>query len=261
FGETELSYAALNARANRLARRLRDRSVGTDIVVGLALDRGVEMLVALLAVLKAGGAYLPLDPDYPPERLAHMLRDSGAGLVLTQERLRDQFATVLAETGADAWLLDAQDGEGGDAGNLDVAVHGESLAYVIYTSGSTGLPKGVMVRHDAVTNFLATMAQQPGMTASDRVLGLTSLSFDIAVLELWLPLTIGACVVLADRAAAHDPVRLKAIVERHGVSLIQATPSTWRMLLDHEGRSLPASCRVLCGGEALPPDLARRLVA
>ncbi|TGN90761.1 amino acid adenylation domain-containing protein [Bradyrhizobium yuanmingense] len=261
FGEAELSYAALNARANRLARRLRDHGVGTDVVVGLALDRGVEMLVALLAVLKAGGAYLPLDPDYPPERLAHMLRDSGAALVLTQEGLHDQFAAILAETGAEAWLVDGEDGEGGNADNLDVAVHGESLAYVIYTSGSTGLPKGVMVRHDAVTNFLATMAEQPGMTAGDRVLGLTSLSFDIAVLELWLPLTIGACVVLADRAAAHDPAKLKAIVQRHGVSLIQATPSTWRMLLDHDGPALPASCRVLCGGEALPPDLARRLVA
>ncbi|WP_448032947.1 non-ribosomal peptide synthase/polyketide synthase [Bradyrhizobium liaoningense] len=260
FGELRLSYAALNARANGLARRLRDQGVGTDVVVGLALERGAEMLVALLAVLKAGGAYLPLDPDYPPERLAHMLRDSGAALVLTQTDLRDRFAAVLEETGAEAWLLDGQDDEGADAGNLDVAVHGESLAYVIYTSGSTGLPKGVMVRHDAVTNFLATMAEQPGMMASDRVLGLTSLSFDIAVLELWLPLTIGACVVLADRAAAHDPVRLKAIVERHGVSMIQATPSTWRMLLDHEDSSLPSSCRVLCGGEALPPDLARRLV-
>ena len=260
FGETALSYAALNGRANRLARRLRDRGVATDVVVGLALERGVEMLVALLAVLKAGGAYLPLDPDYPPERLAHMLRDSGAALVLTQTALHAQFAAVLTETGAEAWLLDGQD-EGGDAGNLDVAVHGESLAYVIYTSGSTGLPKGVMVRHDAVTNFLATMAEQPGMTAADRVLGLTSLSFDIAVLELWLPLTIGACVVLADRAATHDPARLKAIVQQHGVSLVQATPSTWRMLLDHEGPALAASCRVLCGGEALPPDLARRLVA
>ncbi|MEY9360079.1 amino acid adenylation domain-containing protein [Bradyrhizobium yuanmingense] len=261
FGEAELSYAALNARANRLARRLRDHGVRTEIVVGLALDRGVEMLVALLAVLKAGGAYLPLDPDYPPERLAHMLRDSGAALVLTQERLHNQFAAMLAETGAEAWLVDGEDGESGNADNLDVAVHGESLAYVIYTSGSTGLPKGVMVRHDAVTNFLATMAEQPGMTAGDRVLGLTSLSFDIAVLELWLPLTIGACVVLADRAAAHDPAKLKAIVQRHGVSVIQATPSTWRMLLDHDGPALPASCRVLCGGEALPPDLARRLVA
>ncbi|WOH53420.1 non-ribosomal peptide synthase/polyketide synthase [Bradyrhizobium sp. sBnM-33] len=262
FGDAELSYRALNARANRLARRLCDRGVGADVVVGLALERGVEMMVALLAVLKVGGAYLPLDPDYPPERLAHMLRDSGAALVLTQRTLLDRFAPVLKETGAEAWLLDEQDsGEGDEAGNLDVAVHPESLAYVIYTSGSTGLPKGVMVRHDAVTNFLATMAERPGMTAEDRVLGLTSLSFDIAVLELWLPLTLGACVVLADRAAAHDPSRLKAMVAKHGVTMIQATPSTWRMLLDHDGSSLPASCHVLCGGEALPPNLARRLVA
>ncbi|MEH2503273.1 amino acid adenylation domain-containing protein [Bradyrhizobium sp. AZCC 1578] len=262
FGDKELSYRALNVRANRLARRLRDRGVGTDAVVGLALERGVEIMVALLAVLKAGGAYLPLDPDYPAERLAHMLRDSGAALVLTQRALLEQFALVLRETGAEAWLLDANDsGGGGDGGNLDVVVHPESLAYVIYTSGSTGLPKGVMACHDAVTNFLATMAERPGLTREDRVLGLTSLSFDIAVLELWLPLTRGACVVLADRAAAHDPSRLKAIVAKHGVTMIQATPSTWRMLLDHDGPSLPASCRVLCGGEALPPDLARRLVA
>ncbi|MBR1143098.1 non-ribosomal peptide synthase/polyketide synthase [Bradyrhizobium sp. AUGA SZCCT0431] len=262
FGDAALSYGELNKRANRLARGLRDCGVGTDVVVGLALERGAAMMVALLAVLKAGGAYLPLDPDYPPERLSHMLRDSGAALVLTQSSLLEQFAPVLKETGAEAWLLDEQDRGGDhDAGNLDVAVHPESLAYVIYTSGSTGLPKGVMVRHDAVTNFLATMAERPGMTPQDRVLGLTSLSFDIAVLELWLPLTLGARVVLADRAAAHDPGQLKAMVAAQGVTMIQATPSTWRMLLDHDGPSLPASCRILCGGEALPPDLSRRLVA
>ncbi|MBR1251127.1 non-ribosomal peptide synthase/polyketide synthase [Bradyrhizobium sp. AUGA SZCCT0169] len=262
FGDEELSYGELNKRANRLARGLRGYGVGTDVVVGLALERGVAMMVALLAVLKAGGTYLPLDPDYPPERLSHMLGDSGAGLVLTQTSLLEQFAPVLKETGAESWLLDeAAGGEGADAANLDVAVHPESLAYVIYTSGSTGLPKGVMVRHDAVTNFLATMAEQPGMTPQDRVLGLTSLSFDIAVLELWLPLTLGARVVLADRAAAHDPGQLKALVTAQGVTMIQATPSTWRMLLDHDRPQLPASCRVLCGGEALPPDLSRRLVA
>ncbi|MGY3617879.1 non-ribosomal peptide synthase/polyketide synthase [Bradyrhizobium sp. USDA 10063] len=261
--DREISYGELNRRANVLAHRLRRGGVGADVVVGLALERGIEMMVALLAVLKAGGAYLPLDPDYPEGRLAHMLRDSGARLVLTQEALQQRFAPVLAETGAEAWLLDGHDEAGGDAGNLDVAVHPESLAYVIYTSGSTGLPKGVMVRHDAVTNFLATMAEQPGLTAQDRVLGLTSLSFDIAVLELWLPLTRGACVVLANRAAAHDPARLKALVSTQGVTVMQATPSTWRMLLDHDeasGRWLPQGCRVLCGGEALAPDLARRLV-
>ncbi|CCD85602.1 putative Non-ribosomal peptide synthase:Amino acid adenylation (Modular protein) [Bradyrhizobium sp. ORS 285] len=263
-GDETISYGELNARANRLASRLKAHGIGADVVVGLALERSVTMMVALLAVLKAGGAYVPLDPDYPSERIAHMLRDSGAKLLLTQAELQDRFAPVLEATGAKAWLFDAEAGQGdGDAGNLDVEGHPESLAYVIYTSGSTGLPKGVMVRHGAVTNFLATMAEQPGLTREDRVLGLTSLSFDIAVLELWLPLTHGARIVLADRIAAHDPAVLKAIVARHGVTMIQATPSSWRMLLDHEETAswLPEHCRLLSGGEALAPDLARRLTA
>ncbi|MGC2781004.1 MAG: AMP-binding protein, partial [Bradyrhizobium sp.] len=172
-GDETISYGALNARANRLARRLRERGVGPDVVVGLALERGVTMMVALLAVLKAGGAYLPLDPDYPAERLAHMLSDSGATLLLTQATLHERFVPVLERSGAEAWLLDTTPGGAtGHAGNLDVAVHPENLAYVIYTSGSTGLPKGVMVRHGAVTNFLATMAEQPGIAREDRVLGL-----------------------------------------------------------------------------------------
>ncbi|MDU6670628.1 MAG: non-ribosomal peptide synthetase, partial [Bradyrhizobium sp.] len=145
--------------------------------------------------------------------------------------------------------------------NLGIGLHPENLAYLIYTSGSTGLPKGVMVRHGAVANFLATMAEQPGMASADCALGLTSLSFDIAVLELWLPLTCGARIVLADRAAAHDPAALKAMMVRHGVTMVQATPSSWRMLLDHEDGDvwLPDGCRVLSGGEALAPDLAARL--
>ncbi|WP_316169155.1 non-ribosomal peptide synthetase [Bradyrhizobium sp. SZCCHNS2017] len=263
-GDETISYGELNARANRLARRLMLQGIGPDVVVGLALERGVPMMVALLAVLKAGGAYLPLDPDYPAERLAHMLGDSGARLLLTQATLQERFAPVLEGSGAEAWLLDAAVGEGsGDAANLDIAIDPENLAYVIYTSGSTGLPKGVMVRHGAVANFLATMAERPGIAREDRVLGLTSLSFDIAVLELWLPLTHGAQIVLADRATAHDPAALKAVVVRHGVTMIQATPSSWRMLLDHDGAGtwLGEGCRVLSGGEALAPDLARRLTA
>ncbi|WP_315752519.1 MULTISPECIES: non-ribosomal peptide synthase/polyketide synthase [unclassified Bradyrhizobium] len=263
--EETISYGALNARANRLGHRLREHGVGPDVVVGLALERSVTMMVALLAVLKAGGAYLPLDPDYPAERLAHMLSDSGAKLLLTQATLHDQLAPVLADGHAQAWLLDEEFREDSvGVGNLDVAIHPDNLAYVIYTSGSTGLPKGVMVRHGAVTNFLATMAEQPGIARDDRVLALTSLSFDIAVLELWLPLIHGARIVLADRASAHDPARLKAIVARHGVTMIQATPSSWRMLLDHDDGArgwLPQGCRLLSGGEALAPDLALRLLA
>ncbi|BAM91286.1 putative non-ribosomal peptide synthase, Amino acid adenylation [Bradyrhizobium oligotrophicum S58] len=263
-GEETISYGALNARANRLARRLRDHGVTADVIVGLALERSVTMIVALLAVLKTGGAYLPLDPDYPADRLAHMLDDSGAALLLTQDTLHERFAPALERSGVAAWLLDVTAREAnGHTDNLDVDVHPESLAYVIYTSGSTGLPKGVMVRHGAVANFLATMAEHPGIAREDRVLGLTSLSFDIAVLELWLPLTHGVQIVLADCAAAHDPAALKVLVAKHGVTMIQATPSSWRMLLDHEAMQewIPGGCRILSGGEALAPDLARRLVA
>ncbi len=206
-----------------------------------------------------------------------MLRDSGARLVLTQGHLLEQLDPVLTAAQAkdqekdqeiEAWRLDAAEAAAADEAdaNLGLSVHPDSLAYVIYTSGSTGTPKGVMVRHDALANFLATMADRPGIAERDRVLALTSLSFDIAGLELFLPLTAGARIVLADRAAAHDPERLKAIAAAQGVTMIQATPSTWRMLIDsHDARDkrslLPAGCRVLCGGEALAPDLARRLVA
>ncbi len=266
FGDEEISYGELNRRANRLARRLRTHGVGPDVLVALAVERSAGMVVALLAVLKAGGAYLPLDPDYPAQRLAHMLRDSGARLVLTQGRCcsrcwRRQAARV------EAWRLDEAEAAAADEAdtNLGVSLHPDSLAYVIYTSGSTGTPKGVMVRHDALASFLATMADRPGIGEHDRVLALTSLSFDIAGLELFLPLTAGARIVLADRAAAHDPARLNAIAFSQNVTMMQATPSTWRMLTDHAGERdgplLPAGCRVLCGGEALAPDLARRLVA
>src|SRR5690606_36528431 len=166
FGGERLSYGELNGRANALARRLRAAGVGPERVVALALERGVEMMVALLAVLKAGGAYLPLDPDYPADRLTHMLADSGATLLLTQECLRERFGRLAGA--AEIWLCE-EVGNTAETGNPDVAVHPESLAYVIYTSGSTGLPKGVMVRHDAVSNFLATMAEAPGIKRDDRV--------------------------------------------------------------------------------------------
>ena len=194
FGEEEVSYGELNRRANRLARRLRGHGVGPDVLVALAVERSAAMVVALLAVLKAGGAYVPLDPDYPAQRLAHMLRDSGARLVLTQEALLEPLQPVLAAAGSavEAWHLDAAEAAASDedGGNLGLSVHPDSLAYVIYTSGSTGTPKGVMVRHGALVNFLATMAERPGISERDRVLALTSLSFDIAGLELFLPLIV-----------------------------------------------------------------------
>jgi amino acid adenylation domain-containing protein/non-ribosomal peptide synthase protein (TIGR01720 family) len=257
-GDARLSYRELEARANRLAHWLRGQGVGPDVLVGLAMERSVDLLVGLLAILKAGGAYVPLDPDYPPERLAYMLEDSGAALVLTQAHLCD----VLPASDVAVVCLDR------DAGLFaDCPAHapqdrgsGESLAYVIYTSGSTGRPKGVAVRHAALVNFLAGMRREPGLGAGERMLALTSLSFDIAGLELYLPLISGGTLVLVDRDAARDPALLWDAIERHGVTAIQATPSSWRMLADHGDVARLFGRKVLCGGEALPADLAARLI-
>ena len=181
-GATSVSYGELNARANRLARRLRRWGIGPDRLVGLALARSSDMMVALLAVLKAGGAYLPLDPDYPAERLAHMLRDSATRLVLTQGALLQRFAPVLRETGVEALRLDEpqQWRVGDDASNLDVEIHPDSLAYVIYTSGSTGTPKGVAVAHGPLAMHCEAIGRLYGMNAGDREFQSASINFDIA---------------------------------------------------------------------------------
>jgi amino acid adenylation domain-containing protein len=254
-GRESLTYAALHRRADRLAWRLRRAGIGPEVPVGLAMERSAGMLVGLLAILKAGGAYVPLDPDYPPARLAQMMQDSGLALVLTQESL----VGALPDCGATLLCID---GDGPEMeGAPPVVVGPENLAYLIYTSGSTGTPKGVMVRHGAVVNFLASMAQQPGIAPGDVVLGLTSLSFDIAVLELLLPLAAGARLVLADRAAARDPAALLALIRDQGVTMVQATPSSWRMLVEQGGLAgLPRGIRILAGGEALPADLAAALI-
>ncbi|WP_186098750.1 non-ribosomal peptide synthetase, partial [Burkholderia gladioli] len=251
-----LSYAALNARANRLAHWLIAHGVGPDMRVALCAQRGIGMVVGLLAIMKAGGAYVPLDPAYPAERLAHILLDADPTLLLVDEAGREALGGEAAVPGA--WLLDAPldaslpDTDPGARGLLPA-----HLAYVIYTSGSTGKPKGVQVTHAALLNLLDSMAGQPGVDARDTVLNLTSLSFDIAALELYLPLLKGARLVLAPRDAGLDPARLAALIEDQGVSLVQATPAHWSALLDH--RWPAGRFKVLCGGEALPAALAARL--
>ncbi|MBF8739592.1 non-ribosomal peptide synthetase [Pseudomonas guariconensis] len=257
-GETVVGYGELNCRANRLAHRLQAAGVGPDVRVGVCLERTPQLLVALLAVLKAGGAYVPLDPEFPAERLRHMLDDSRAPLLLSQSSLQPTLQALGAE--AECWWLDRLDEQGSET-NPAVQALGDHLAYVIYTSGSTGKPKGVAVRRAGVGNFLASMAQAPGLAGDGRMLALTSLSFDIAVLELYLPLVSGASVVLVDRDTARDPDRLWAQIEGQQVTAIQATPSTWRMLAEHPRLPSLAGRQVLCGGEALPADLAERLIA
>ena len=259
FADQSLTYGELNSRANRLAHRLIEQGVGPDQLVGVALDRGVEMIVALLAILKAGGAYVPLDPQYPVDRLAHMIEDSGLKWLLTQAW---QLQRLTIADGVQTLLVGALEESSGDApaANPQVSIEGEHLSYAIYTSGSTGKPKGVMVRHEALVNFVASMVREPGLCATDRVLSLTTFSFDIFGLELYGALTCGACVVLVDKQSAHDPDALLRVIEQQQVSVIQATPSTWRMLLDHPASQALAGRKCLCGGEALAEDLAERLL-
>jgi amino acid adenylation domain-containing protein len=251
-----LTYAELDARADRLARRLAGLGVGPEILVGVALDRSVGLLVGLLAVLKAGGGYVPLDPGFPPDRLALMVADSGLRVLLTEERLLPRLpgsaAVVAVDRGGEVVVAGPELG-------LPDAVLPAGIAYVIYTSGSTGRPKGVQVLHGAVVSFLLSMARRPGLGATDAVLAVTTLSFDIAVLELFLPLVTGGRVVLASREVASDGERLGAALARPEITVLQATPATWRMLFAAGWPGKPA-LKALCGGEALPRDLADRLL-
>jgi amino acid adenylation domain-containing protein len=253
-----LTYAELNGRANRLAWRLRGLGVAPGAVVALHAERSAGLVVALLAVLKAGGAYLPLDPSHPRERLAWVLQDSGATVLIADPG----SVPPLPVEGPAPHLLPLESGTEAFAAepdhDLEQLAGAEDLAYVLYTSGSTGRPKGVEVRHHGIANFLASMAREPGISSSDALLAVTTVSFDIAGLELWLPLCVGARVVLAGRETAASGARLAAALREHAITVLQATPATWRLLLDAGWEGSPRLV-ALCGGEALPPELAAGL--
>ncbi|MFL1491454.1 non-ribosomal peptide synthase/polyketide synthase [Pseudomonas antarctica] len=254
FNGDTLSYRDLNRRANRLAHRLIEAGVGPDVLVAVHVERSLDMVVGLLATLKAGGAYVPLDPQFPADRLAFMLEDSRARVLLTQPLLNGCLAPP---SGLHVLLVDDVSAEDH---NPQVTVTPEHLAYVIYTSGSTGKPKGVMVRHQALCSFTCGMADSLAIGADARVLSLTTFSFDIFALELYVPLTVGATVLLSGQALALDPEAILDLVHRQSASVLQATPSTWRMLLESPRASVLQGIKCLCGGEALPVDLAQRLL-
>ncbi|MFI6785817.1 amino acid adenylation domain-containing protein [Nonomuraea sp. NPDC050383] len=251
FEGVSLTYRELDERANRVARRLRAAGTGPEELVGVAMERSATMLVTLLGVLKAGGAYVPLDPMYPQERQDYILDHSGIRVLVTERELAGRY------TGYQGQIVLVDDGFSEESPErLGVPATPENLCYVLYTSGSTGLPKGVRVQHSSVVNFLTSMSREPGLTGQDTLLAVTTFAFDISVLELFLPLTVGARVVIASREAAYDPVRLAALLD--GATVMQATPATWRLLLSSGWEGGPA-LKALCGGEALPADLAADL--
>src|SRR6185503_8285713 len=255
---SSVSYAALAMQRDRIAAALAARGVESGDVVALLLERTPAMVSALLGSLAAGATYLPLDPRFPPERLAFMLADAEARFVITDQ---DLAVGALASLRLDpALVLQIDELAAASPAALPAAtVDPDDAAYLIYTSGSTGRPKGVRVPHRAVVNFLASMRERPGLTAGDRLVAVTTLSFDIAVLELLLPLTVGAEVVLATREQATDGVALRGVIEQQRATVMQATPATWRMLLEAGWRG-GAGFKALCGGEALPPELAEALL-
>jgi len=259
FGEQRLSYRELNERANKLAHYLRTLGVGPDTLVGICVERSLDMVVGVLGVLKAGGAYVPLDPAYPKERLAYMVEDSGAAVLLTQEELA-ALAQDLAGQRACTVLLDRdwKAIEPQPAGDPAPEGGPDNLAYVIYTSGSTGKPKGVQVPHRALTNHLWSMKTKPGLAEDDVLLAVTSLSFDIAALELYLPLVTGATLALASKDIASDGTLLGREIAERGATVMQGTPATWRLLFIADAWPAQATgkLKALCGGEALPVALA-----
>ncbi len=252
-----LTYRELNRRANQLAHYLRSEGVGSETLVGICMERSLEMVVGLLGILKAGAAYVPLDPAYPKERLAFMVEDAQVRVLLT----RDGEIGWVREDGIKIVRMDSDAEEiarQSDANPVSTAA-ATSLAYVIYTSGSTGKSKGVQIAHRSVVNFLTSMRRQPGLREKDVLLSVTTLSFDIAALEMFLPLMVGARLVLVSREVASDGARLSEQLDKSGATVMQATPATWRLLLE-AGWKGSQRLKILCGGEALDRELANQLL-
>ncbi|WP_311083014.1 non-ribosomal peptide synthetase [Paenibacillus polymyxa] len=256
FGNQSLTYQELNERANSLARMLQAQGVGPDKLVGLMVQRSMEMIVGLLAVLKAGGAYVPIDPEFPSSRIQYMLEDSKAAVLLTRRDLAEKHHYI-----ANTLFLEDAALYQEESGNLETIARPDHLAYVIYTSGSTGNPKGVMLQHHSVLNFITGMREIIDFEAGKTILSLTTISFDIFVLETILPLLSGMRVVLGNHQHQVDPQALGELIAHHSIDMLQMTPSRLQMLLDHEAGShvLRGVKEIMVGGEALPSKLLAAL--
>ncbi|PYF76880.1 non-ribosomal peptide synthetase [Pedobacter nutrimenti] len=255
FKNNTVSYRKLREASDLVAYYLIGQGIEKGDVVAILLDRSERLVICLMGILKAGAAYLPLDPEYPQHRIEFMLEDSGAKLLLTSANHKTKFNSKVHEHDIEQVLTTSA-----AKGNVGIpAVTGSDLAYILYTSGSTGKPKGVKITHHNLSNFLLSMQAAPGITDQDRLLAITTISFDIAGLELYLPLISGAQIVLADTTTARDGRLLLKLIEDKNITLLQATPSTLQMILD-SGWEKKYPVKILSGGEALGRELANQLL-
>lgn len=257
FEDTTLNFAQVDQRSNQIAAYLIQQGMGQGDLVGICVPRSAEMLVQLFGILKTGAGYVPLDPDYPIDRLQYMCEHSGLKSIVTDSTL----AHTVAELGKPTVEIDSLSAEiDAQSNHVPPQTSGPAdVCYVIYTSGSTGKPKGVRVPHGSVLNFLHSMQQKPGLGPGDSVLAVTTLSFDIAVLELFLPALFGGKIVIADRRITSDGIEMAKAIDHHDISILQATPATWRLLLaaNWDGKQ---DLKILCGGEPMPSDLVDPLL-
>ena len=257
-GPASYTYKELNEKSNQVARYLRANGINEGDVVGVCLERSAEMVIYILGILKAGCAYLPVDISYPAERIGYMLKDSNASLLISQYSLHEKLGgiasgKVLYSDNPDLGIFKEK------SDNLNTGLTGDSLAYLIYTSGSTGNPKGVMVHHRAVVNMINSMSARPGMTDSDVLLAVVTPAFDMSVYEIFTSLSAGATIVVAGQEDLTDGVALSTLIEKHNITILQATPSLWNILLE-KGWTGKKDLKALSGGEPLTIKLAEQLI-
>ncbi|MEZ7503927.1 amino acid adenylation domain-containing protein [Flavobacterium sp. Arc2] len=256
FHNSKITYLELHKKANQLAHYFKDQGIQSGDFIAVSFSRSPELIYTLLAIMQCGAAYIPLDPNYPKERLEFMLTDSGAKILLTHKSLYQSLPswpnTLFIEEAMNT--LDHY-----PTVSIDFTISTDDLVYILYTSGSTGNPKGVPITNKNLVNFLCSMALEPSINESDRVLAITTISFDIAGCELYLPLSKGATLILCKNETAKDGRLLLELIEQENISFLQATPTTWSMLLN-SGWSKSLPIKALCGGEAMPADLAKELL-
>jgi amino acid adenylation domain-containing protein len=256
--ERRYTYRELDQRSNRLARRLIAAGAGPGRAVAVCMDRSIHLPMALLAVLKSGGFYVPLEPSHPGPRLRGILEECTPAAILTDAAWASSVDAWLDGLPVPALQVDRESGSVPDL-PLPAAFDPESLAYTIYTSGTTGKPKGVRIPHRALNNLVCSIGREPGIRASDRLLAVAPISFDIATMDMFLPICAGATLVVATRIDAADPFRLAGLIDVHDITVMQATPATWRLLITAGWHGKPG-LKMLCGGEAVSRELANSML-